>query len=133
MSTVDSQLLVIGGTVVRDLAPESGPAGLRRGRIAVVGTGLAAMAAALLIRESIFNTVLFAWSALGAAFGPLLLVRLFRGPVRPAWSMVAMCVGFAVTVAWYFTPALKSRLYELVPAFAAAGLIAWCGARPARR
>lgn len=98
----------------------------------MAGVGLAAMGAALLIRESVFHTVLFAWSALGAAFGPLLLVRLHRGPVRPAWALAAMVAGFAVSVLWFFTSALKSRLYELVPAFAVAGLLAWLGARPPR-
>ena len=33
---------------------------------------------ALVVEESIFNSVLFAWSAMGAAFGPLLLVLLLR-------------------------------------------------------
>ncbi len=129
MSTVDSQLLVIGGTVARDFAPSGVPHGARRGRLAVAAVGVAAMGSAMLIRESVFQTVLFAWSALGAAFGPLLLVRLLRGPVRPAWSLAAMCAGFAVSIAWYFTPALKSRLYELVPAFGAALALAWAGSR----
>lgn len=129
MSTVDSQLLVIGGTVARDLAPERPGASPARGRLAVAAVGLAAMAAAMLIRESVFNTVLFAWSALGAAFGPLLLVRLYRGPVRPGWAMAAMLTGFGVSVLWFFTPALKSRLYELVPAFFAALLVAAWGSR----
>lgn len=129
MSTVDSQLLVIGGTVARDLAPERAGANPARGKLAVAAVGVAAMAAALLIRESVFNTVLFAWSALGAAFGPLLLVRLYRGPVRPAWSLAAMLTGFGVTLLWFFTPALKSRLYELVPAFLAALMVAAWGSR----
>lgn len=131
MSTVDSQLLVIGGTVARDFTDEHAAGSQRRGRMAVTAVGIAAMAAALLIRESVFNTVLFAWSALGAAFGPLLLVRLYRGPVRPAWALAAMLTGFGVTLAWFFTPALKSRLYELVPAFFAALLVALWGARGA--
>lgn len=129
MSTVDSQLLVIGGTVARDFTDQHAAGSQARGRLAVTAVGILAMAAALLIRESVFNTVLFAWSALGAAFGPLLLVRITRGPVRPAWSLAAMLTGFGVTLVWFFTPALKSRLYELVPAFCAALLVAAWGAR----
>ncbi len=130
MSTVDSQLLVIGGTVARDFSGPGASAGLRRGRLAVALVGFAAMGAALLIRESVFHTVLFAWSALGAAFGPLLLVRLLRGPVRPAWSLAAMLAGASVSVVWYLTPPLKALVYELVPAFAVALLIALLGSRP---
>lgn len=131
MSTVDSQLLVCGATVGHDLrGAAAGQAALRGSRAAVLLLALAAMAAAMLVRETLFQTVLFAWSGLGAAFGPLLLARLWRGPLRPGYALAALWCGFLVSVAWYLTPALKSRLYELLPAFTASAVIAWAGARP---
>lgn len=127
MSTADSQLLVCGATVAHDL-PHRG-AGQRVGldRLAIVAISLTAIVAALFVNETIFNQVLFAWSALGAAFGPLLLCRLLRGPVSPIWSIASIWTGFAVTLVWFFTPALKGVLYELIPAFLAAGIPAWIG------
>ncbi|RMH03092.1 MAG: sodium/proline symporter [Planctomycetota bacterium] len=130
MSTADSQLLVCGSAVAYDLAGADAGDRIRTSRLTVLAIGLAAVAAALGIEQTIFSSVLFAWSGLGAAFGPLLLVRLWRGPVRPGFVLAAIWTGFLVTIYWFFTPALKGRLYELVPAFAAAGLVALLGSRP---
>jgi len=129
MSTADSQLLVCGATVAHDLPnrKNSGKVGLDR--LAIVGISGLAILAALTVNETIFNQVLFAWSALGAAFGPLLLCRLLRGPVDPRYALAAIWLGFVVTLVWFFTPALKSHLYELVPAFAIAMIPAWLGSR----
>lgn len=131
MSTADSQLLVCGSTVSYDLPGRAGTPRLAWNRAAVLGVGVGALVAALFLTDSIFKTVLFAWSALGAAFGPLLLVRLLRGPIRPPWAFASMLAGAAISVAWYFTPPLKAAMYELVPAFAVALLLASAGARRA--
>lgn len=127
MSTADSQLLVCGATVAHDLPHRSSGQRVGLDRLAIVGISLTAIIAALFVTETIFNQVLFAWSALGAAFGPLLLCRVLRGPVRPAYSLASIWLGFGVTLIWFFTPALKSQLYELIPAFLAAGIPAWLG------
>jgi sodium/proline symporter len=129
MSTADSQLLVCGSTVAHDLPQRQSDRRVGLDRLAVVAISLLAILAALNIDKSIFETVLFAWSGLGAAFGPLLLVRLFRGPVRPAMALTSIWSGFLVTLIWFFTPALKGMLYELVPAFAIAWVPAWLGSR----
>ncbi len=133
MSTADSQLLVCASTLSHDLGRRgAGGRAVLQGRLAVLAVTAAATVAALLVEETIFRSVLFAWSGLGAAFGPLLLVRLLRGPVRPPWSLAAMLAGFAVSVVWYETPALKARMYELVPAFLVALVLAVAGSRRAR-
>ncbi len=132
MSTADSQLLVCGSAAAYDLPGSRPGARLRRSRLTVLLIGALAVAAALTIEQTIFDSVLFAWSALGAAFGPLLLVRLWRGPVRPAFALAAVWTGFLVTIVWFFSPSLKGALYELVPAFAAAGLVALAGSRSER-
>jgi len=134
MSTADSQLLVCGSTVSYDLPGRTGKPRLMLNRVAVLAVGVGALVAAMLIPATIFSTVLFAWSALGAAFGPLLLVRLLRGPVRPGYAFASMFSGAAVSVLWYSIPALKSVVYEIIPAFAIALGIALAGSkRTARR
>ncbi|HEX9794124.1 MAG TPA: sodium/proline symporter [Planctomycetota bacterium] len=132
MSTADSQLLVCASTLAYDLGGgRSGAAALRRGRVTVLVVGVIAAGAAVLVDETIFNMVLFAWSSLGAAFGPLVLVRLKRGPVAPGHAQAAMAAGFVVSVAWFALKKAGVRpfadLYELVPAFAIALAIAWRG------
>ena len=131
MSTADSQLLVCGATAAHDLPGRGTVRRVLADRLAVLLIGAAAVIAALVVQETIFKSVLFAWSALGAAFGPLLLTRLWIGPVRDRWAAAAMLTGFGVTLVWYFTPALKGAIYELVPSFAAASVVTWIGARRA--
>ncbi len=132
MSTADSQLLVCGSTASYDLPakrPEGDKRHVRLDRLAVLGLGGAAVAAAILLDSTIFDTVLFAWSGLGAAFGPLLLVRLSGRTVDPRWALAAMWSGFVLTLVWYNTPALKGIIYELVPSFTLSLAIAWTGSR----
>jgi sodium/proline symporter len=101
MSTADSQLLVAASAVTWDLprVRTSGPALLRGSRRVVLALSAAAALAALYGPQEIFSPVLVAFAALGAAFGPLLLVTVLRGPVSPRRSLMAMSSGLALTVA----------------------------------
>jgi sodium/proline symporter len=125
MSTADSQLLVAASAVVRDVYEKV----LRRGmaldprrlvvysRVVVVALVGVALGVGLLAQELVFWLVLFAWAGLGAAFGPTSILALaWRGTTR-AGVFAGIATGTLTTVVWYFTPALKSRLYELIPAF----------------
>jgi sodium/proline symporter len=101
MSTADSQLLVAASSVTHDLRPGHGTdlGFLRGSRAVVLLLSLAAVAAALVGPTEIFAPVLVAWSAMGAAFGPVLLVRVLRGPVSAARTLVAMSSGLVLTIA----------------------------------
>jgi sodium/proline symporter len=105
MSTTDSQLLVAASSVSHDLRDgQTGSArGLDHARWVVLGVGLVAVVLAIFSPETIFNRVLFAWQALAAAFGPLLAVTLWRGPVAGGWRISALCAGFLLTVALNWT------------------------------
>jgi sodium/proline symporter len=101
MSTADSQLLVAASSVTWDLPRRrAGGAALLSGSRAVVLvlSGLAAVAALYGPRE-IFSPVLVAFAALGAAFGPLLLVTALKGPVPPRRTLTAMSAGLLLTIA----------------------------------
>ena len=103
MSTVDSLLLAASAAVSHDLklARRFSVSELWMSRIVMVGIVLAAVVLALFLPETIFNRVLFAWNALGAAFGPLIIARILgREPTAGArfWSIVT---GFALTVLFY--------------------------------
>jgi Na+/proline symporter len=77
--------------------------GLRRARWVVLAVGAVAIALAIAFPETIFNRVLFAWQALAAAFGPLLIVTLWRGAVAPRWRISALSAGFLLTVTLSWT------------------------------
>jgi len=122
MSTADSQLLVAASSISHDLKDgrSSAKAGLKRARWVVLIIGLLAIALAIGSPDRIFNRVLFAWQALAAAFGPLLVITLWRGPVRPAWRIAALASGFCLTILLSWTIDSPGDWVErLVPLFLA--------------
>jgi SSS family solute:Na+ symporter len=130
MSTADSQLLVAASAVVRDVyekvvhrntvIPQARLVLLSRAT--VVALVLLALVFGLLADQLVFWLVLFAWAGLGAALGPTSILALFWKRTTRAGVLAGIVAGTATTVVWYFVPALKARMYELVPAFFAAGL-----------
>lgn len=128
MSTVSSQLLVAASAVSRDLLERgfglarSGRASLLAGRAAVVVLGLLAMAVAVGQVRVVFWFVLFAWSGLGAAFGPVVLLSLWTRKVTPWGACAGIATGFLVTVLWKAAGLSDRYIYELVPAFLLAGM-----------
>ena len=99
---------------------------LRRSRLVVTVIGLIAIGIALVMirNKRIFDSVLFAWSALGAAFGPLLLVTVFRGPRTPLCVLCTMSVGFAASIIASSTISSPGKVLDNVVPFALALLIA---------
>ena len=124
MSTVSSQLLVAASAISRDLLEEvfgvarSGKASVVAGRLSVLVLGLAAIAVALQDVRVVFWFVLFAWSGMGAAFGPPLLLGLRTGWVTRWGALAGVITGFVVTIVWKSAGWSDAIIYELIPAFA---------------
>ena len=100
MSTVDSQLLVASAAASHDLGLAKTAPGrevmITRAVIASLCVG--AVLLTLYLPATIFGRVLFAWTALGAAFGPTLVARA-AGRAPASWAiLVAMVAGFALAV-----------------------------------
>ena len=103
MSTVDSLLLAAAGAVAHDMGvnrhfPGREAMASRAAMFAVAGL---AVILALSMPDSIFNRVLFAWSALGAAFGPIVLFRVMGRTVAAGPALAAMLSGFGITVLFF--------------------------------
>ncbi|MDZ7668165.1 MAG: sodium/proline symporter [Gammaproteobacteria bacterium] len=132
MSTADSQLLVASGSVSHDLHRTGRPDGSRgvlTDRLVVLALGAAAVLLAVFVPESIFARVLFAWQVLGNAFGPLLLVMLWSGPVAGGYRLAAMACGGGLTILASFTADAPGDAVERLIPFAAALAIARLGGR----
>jgi sodium/proline symporter len=135
MSTVDSQLLVAASTVSHDLLGRAGERSmasgeaLRRSRVTVLVLSLGSVLIALWVDESIFSSVLFAWTAMGSAFGPVLLVTVLRRRPPSNWVLAAMIAGFVLSVAAHVWPESKGGALERVLPFVVALLISMVGAR----
>ena len=92
----------------------------------VVGViGMLAVVVALVLPEAIFTRVLFAWNALGAAFGPIVIARLLNWSLSAASVGWAMVLGFGLTVILYLLPDAPGDLAErAVPFIVALGVLA---------
>lgn len=137
MSTADSQLLVAASTISHDLIGRAGEREqdesrtLWRSRLTVLLISLGAVVVALRVDETIFSSVLFAWTAMGSAFGPVLLVTVLRRRPRPGWVLAAMVLGFSLSVlAHSFAFSKGGPLERIVPFVLALGLAAWGCRRP---
>jgi sodium/proline symporter len=129
MSTVDSQLLVASAAVSHDmgLAKKLGGAEVLVTRVVMVAICAGAVALTFALPESIFSRALFAWAALGAAFGPIVAVRLFGVEPAPQAIFIAMLSGFCLTVFFYLRPDtpgdIAERVLPWLPSLAL--LLAW--------
>ncbi len=123
MSTADSQLMYAATSLIHDFWLKVRPRSVSddklvvRTRLILVGMTAVAMVFALVKPRFIFTFVLFAWSALGAAFTPVILLSLYWRKLTRSGVLAALVVGPAVTVIWKRVPPPVGELYELIPAF----------------
>jgi len=123
MSTVSAQILVAASTVAHDIYSKILNQSLSNekiifvSRLTVLLLGLGAMFIALGENRVIFWFVLFAWSGLGASFGPLILFTLYCKKITRQGAIAGMLTGFGITLVWKISGLSDSVIYELVPAF----------------
>jgi sodium/proline symporter len=128
MSTADSQLLVASSAISYDWnLTEQGTSGsLANSRVTVIVVLVLATVLALVWRADIFSRVLFAWAALGSAFGPLLIIRLSGYEVTLRGTIASMLTGFSLTVILSWLPDTPGDVAERVlPFLVALGLATW--------
>jgi len=127
-STADSQLIVVSTTLSRDIWPlfrkknssgkdDSFLRTLLADRLVLIVLALIAVGLASMKSRVIFEFGLYAWSALGASFGPVVLLGLLWKKANKAGAVAGMLTGLIVTVVWRNVAVLKGAVYELVPAF----------------
>jgi len=103
MSTVDSIMLAAAGAVAHDMGVTRRfeKHQLLASRVVMACIAILAVILTLSLPDSIFNRVLFAWSALGAAFGPIVVWRVSGRPVSARACLLSMLAGFLTTVFFY--------------------------------
>lgn len=130
-ASIGTGLQTVAAHIANDLRREGTQVSLLHCRISLVA---AVVVAALLAAQMPFATprvslerMLFCWHALGAAFGPLLIVRLSGKRVRPGSSLGSIWSGFLLTLVFYLMPDTPGELLERGLPFAAALGIALSG------
>lgn len=103
MSTVDSLLIAASAAAAHDLRLIRLYPGreVMISRVVMASICLVAVMLTLSVDATIFDRVLFSWSALGAAFGPVIVARVCQAAPQ-GWAVIAAIVlGFATTVLFY--------------------------------
>lgn len=103
MSTVDSLLVATAAAVAHDMGVAKRFPGreVLISRIVMSALCVLAVILAATLPATIFDRVLFSWSALGAAFGPIILARVCGVEPRSGAILSAILAGFFVTVFFY--------------------------------
>ena len=78
----------------------------------------------------LFWFILFAWSGLGAAFGPVILCMLYYRKATLQGAVAGMLFGFGVTIVWILKyKAQTYDLYEMIPGFFTGLFVTWLVSR----
>ena len=139
MSTADSQLLVVSSAFSEDisrriLGRELTAAGqVALSRLVVFLVGGAAFALALASGDTVYGMVSYAWSGLGASFGPVMLLLLLWKGFNRQGAAATMLTGTLVTILWKNIGALDGAISHRFAAWVIALAAGWLAARGARR
>ncbi len=122
MSTADSQLLVAASSATHDLGLGRNLAqrSLLISRLTIVVLVALAVLVALFLEERIFTRALIAWTAVGAAFGPTLILRLAGMRPKPLGVLLSIATGFTLAVVFYVLPHTPGDILERLAPFVAA-------------
>ena len=83
----------------------------------IVLVGITAFLFSLSESRLVFWFVLFAWSGIGCAFCPVVILSLFWKGTTRAGAIAGMCSGFIITMLWAVFLKSSTNLYEMVPGF----------------
>jgi len=118
MSTADSQLLVASSVLTEDIIHKLmkknwNPSKLLlAGRVLTLAVGAAAFLLALYSQDLVFSMVSYAWSGLGASFGPVLVLTLYWPKITRNGALAGMVTGAVSTVIWKNIPILSESVTE---------------------
>jgi sodium/proline symporter len=131
MSTADSQLLVSTSAVTEDFGFGISIKGkilssVTNSRIFILILGLFAFGIAVfseLQGKKIFGVVSYAWSGLGSAFGPALVLTLWWKKTTRKGIIAGLMTGFFTTILWANIESLQTSVTERLTSFIFAFMI----------
>jgi sodium/proline symporter len=134
VSTMDSQILVCASTISEDVyrnlfkKDASQRQLVMMSRVGVFAVSIISLMLALNKNTTIQEAVLYAWSGLGASFGPLMLFALYSRKANNYGAIAGIVVGGTVAGLWdhvngYFT---DIAIPQLIPGFILSALSIYC-------
>ena len=122
ISTADSQILSCSAALSQDLVPSAANS-YRKAKIATLVVIAIVLAIALITNNSVFALVIFSWSVLACALGPLLVLRVWQKPVSVPVGITMMITGIVVAIIWNIGLNLSSAINEVLPGMAAGFIV----------
>lgn len=133
MSTASSQLMVASSAISEDLYRnlsrkiQDERKMLRFNQLLTLGVGLLAFLLAISMKETVYGLVSYAWSGIGASFGPATVLLLFWKKFSRAGvyaSLIAGTISAVVWKTWLVAPTgISERLASYLIAFASAVIL----------
>lgn len=118
ISTADSQVLSCSAALTQDLLPRfrsKEPANpYLTAKLGTVFVTACVLVAALFGRD-VFAKVVFAWSAMAASLGPLMIVRVLGWKISATTAIAMMLSGLATVILWIFVLEWNGSVYEAMP------------------
>jgi sodium/proline symporter len=125
--SIMGQLLVVASLVAADLKRPNASTSITVAHVTTVLAAIVAACFALYAPTSLLDQSLLAFTVLGAAFGPLVLVRVAGKRIRPGAALGAMWAGSILTLLFHWLPDSPGDFLERVLPFVAALGIALSG------
>lgn len=127
LAGIANRLLVLAANFSADMRHAAVPVSFAWARVVLVLCAIAALCFSLYAGSNLLEQAMFAFSILGASFGPLLLVRLTGKRVRPGSTLGAIWAGFVLTWLFHILPDAPGDFLERVLPFVASLGIALTG------
>lgn len=113
MSTADAQILSCSAALTRDILPKKSNTYLIA-KFHTVFVTLVALLIALFASSNVFYLVLTAFSALGGAFAPLLILLSMEKKISEKVAIAMVLGGITTTIYWKLA-GLSTYIYEIAP------------------
>jgi Na+/proline symporter len=124
INAMSSQVLVLSSNLTEDFYKKlfrknaSSKELLIVSRAGVILVALVAFCISYIKPSSIYTLVLYAWSGLGSAFGPLLLLSLYWKKTNKYGAWAGILIGGGCAALWpYFNEVLGASIPSMLPAF----------------
>ena len=117
IANLGSQLIALAASFAIDTRKVNAPLSLAWNRAAMVLSAVLVVLSTLSAPSSVFEHAMFGYAAIGAAFGPLLLVRICGKRVRPGATLGAMWSGFILSLLFHLLPDSPGDFLERVLPF----------------
>jgi Na+/proline symporter len=126
-ANLGSQLLALATTLGIDMRRVNAPVSIGWCRAAMVLSAVLIVLSTLWAPSTVFEHAMFGYAAIGASFGPLLLIRVSGKRVRPGAMLAAIWSGFILSAIFHLLPDAPGDFLERVMPFVASLGIALTG------